>query len=55
MKHRRWFLALMTVAAAGMPAAAQYNEASDLPVWSRWLAERRLIHRAQHSHGRGRS
>ena len=38
MKHRRYFLALVTVAAAGMPAAAQYSEASDLPVWSRRLA-----------------
>jgi CubicO group peptidase (beta-lactamase class C family) len=38
MKHRRWFLALVAVAAAGMPAAAQFSEASDLPVWSRRLA-----------------
>lgn len=38
MKNRRWFLALATVAAAGMPAASQYSEASDLPVWSRRLA-----------------
>jgi CubicO group peptidase (beta-lactamase class C family) len=38
MTHPRWLLALVAVAAVGTPAAAQYSEASDLPVWSRRLA-----------------